>query len=136
MGGVNVTVLRVALALPLAFEAYRLVGFVVRSEAPPLTLLIGMGVWLLPALVLAAACLLLFVAPHGRRLWYVVAVSGLWLIFLDLYSWHGIVAPSWRPSVDFAAGLYAALLALAFLLGRVPARPISVSPPSGGAGGA
>ena len=122
MRSINVTVLRVALALPLAFEACWLVGFVVGADRRPLNLLIALGVWLLPALGLGAGCLLIFIAPRGHRLWYAVAASGLWLIFLDLYSWHDIIAPSWRPSVEFVVGLYAVLLALAFVLGRIPGR--------------
>ena len=129
MNDVNATVLRTALALPLAFEAYHLVGFVARADGRPLILLISLGAWLLPATGLFAACILIFIAPRGRRLWYLVAASGAWLVILELYVWHALgLSYPWRPSVEFAVGLYAVLLALAFLLGRLPAGSRRVSP--------
>jgi hypothetical protein len=139
--GVNATVLRVALALSLAFEAYRLVGFVFRAETP-LGVLIGLGVCALPAMGLAAACVLIFLAPRGRRVWYLVVGRGAWLMIFDvifdyLYLWYALGRSyPWRPSVEFAVGLYAALLALAFLLGRQPSRPARVAAPVNGRAGA
>ena len=77
---------------------------------------------------LAAGCVLVLVEPRGRRLWYAVGAAGLWLIVVDLWTWHDIIAPSWRPSVESAIGAYAVLLAAAFLLGHAPrSRRISTS---------
>ena len=120
MQRVNLGLLRIAIALPLAFEAYRLVRLVSRAHAHGLDLFVVLLLWVLPAVILAAGSVLVLLEPHGRRLWYAVAVAGLWLMFVDYWAWHDIVSPSWRPSVEFAIGLYAALLAAAFLLGRSP----------------
>ncbi len=116
----NPGLLRVAIALPLAFEAYRLVKLVSRAHVRGVDLLVAHFLWLLPAVILAAGAVLVLIEPRGRRLWYAVGAAGSWLIAVDFRTWHDIIVPSWRPSVESAIGLYAALLAAAFLLGHAP----------------
>ena len=122
MQGANTAALRVALALPLAFEAYRLITFAMRADRwSALSFLIVIGETLLPALGFSAACVLVLPGRSSRMLWLLLAASGLWLVSVDLYTWRGVRAP-WRPSVEFAMGTYAMLLALAFLLGDASAQ--------------
>ena len=117
MRDVNTMVLRIALALPLAYEAYRLAGFAVRADSwDALSLVANKSVSLLPALAFGLACVLVLLDRGWRWPWLVPAAGGVWLVFVDLYQWRGVAAP-WRPSVDFAMGLYVVLLAVAFLLG-------------------
>jgi hypothetical protein len=113
----DVTALRVALAVPLAYEVYRLVTFGVAASSWSLpSWLFGKGVLLLPALGLALGCVLLFVGRTWRWAWLLVLTSGLWVAFVDAYP-HIQVTYPWRPSVDLVMGVYAVVLALAFLVG-------------------
>lgn len=120
MQSVNLGLLRVAIALPLAFEAHRLVKIVSWAPVRGVDLLVVLFLWVLPAVILAAGAVLVLIEPRGRRLWYAVGAAGSWLIAVDVWTWHDIIAPSWRPSAVSAIGLYAALLAAAFLLGHAP----------------
>jgi hypothetical protein len=134
MRDVNTAALRTALALPLAYEAYRLLVFAVRADSwDALSLLANKSVSLLPALALGLGCVLALLDRGSRWLWLVPAVGGAWLIFVDLYQWRGVAAP-WRPSVDLAMGLYAVLLAVAFLLGHSRQARSASAPGSIGAG--
>ena len=108
--------LRVALAIPLAFESYRLATYAVDADRWDLrSSLISTAVWFLPAIGIGAACVLVLLARGPRWPWLAVAVSGLWLALLEAYVPYAL-GISWRPSVDLVIGLYAASLALAFLL--------------------
>jgi hypothetical protein len=109
-------VLRIALALPLAFESYRLATYTVTADRWDLrSSLISAAVWFLPAIGIGAACVLVLLARGPRWAWLAVAVSGLWLALVEAYITYAL-GISWRPSVDLVMGLYAAFLALAFLL--------------------
>lgn len=113
------TVLRVALALPLASEGYRLVTWGARADSWDLSsLLINKGQAFIPAILLFAACVLLLFGRSSRWIWLGLAASGLWLVFAELYVQRFVSAPL-HPSVELAMGLYAVCLALAFLLDPV-----------------
>ena len=120
MEGANPRALRVTLAVPLAFEAYTLVLPAFRDpDWRPLSYLVFAVIQGLPAVVFAAACLCVLLGRSPRWLWLALAASGVWRIFLDLYLSRAVALP-WRPSVDFVIGLYAVLLAVAFLLAASP----------------
>jgi len=109
-------VLRITLAIPLALESYRLATYTVAADRWDLrSSLISTAVWFLPAIGIAAACVLVLLARGPRWPWLAVAVSGLWLAVVEAYVPYAL-GMSWRPSVDLVMGLYAASLALAFLL--------------------
>jgi hypothetical protein len=110
--------LRLALALPLALEGYRLVTFAGRADSWDLgSFLVNKGLAYLPAIFFLAACVLLLLARTSRWIWLGLAASGLWLVFVEVYTYHAVSAP-FRPSIEVALGLYAVCLALAFLLDR------------------
>lgn len=115
--------LRIALAVPLVWEAYRCMTFCVidvdrRLGIPWLTLAAFL---VLPGLGMLLGCVLLLVLRRARWGWLAIAASGLLIVLV----WYlAFPQTTWRPQPDAAIGAYAALLAFAFLL--APRRRVAV----------
>jgi hypothetical protein len=129
--------LRVALALPMAYLVCHLWGFRSYHNATSVRFAEAVAV---PALGLLVGCFLVISSSRARWPWLVVAVGALWLPFGlnwllygrlgHLWPWYpGWLIPepwTWRYTyLDYvlgyaAPGVYALLLAMAFLLRAGP----------------
>ena len=109
--------LRVALAVPMLYGAWSL-----RPVLPQTTL--GVLYVSLPALGLLLGCALLVGDWRARWAWGIVAASGLWITFAFLYTYsrlfdmHGDRLLLHRFPAEAAFGVYAFILALAFIVSR------------------
>jgi hypothetical protein len=107
----------VALAVPLLYGAW-LLGFTLRI-AP-----LGRFYDYLPALGLLFGCVLLLGGWNAHWAWGVVAASGLWTVSLLVYDYTRLLTghgPHWVYRFYYAQtaiGIYAFILALAFILNR------------------
>jgi len=130
MHGVSGAVLRIALVLPMAYEAYRLValgllGFA--GESWSVALLLWVAVLCgLPALGLLIGCAFVVARWSAPWVWWVVAVCGPWIVYSASVAESGGL----RPSAGAVNGVYAFLLAVAFLLaGREDGAKRGIGPP-------
>jgi hypothetical protein len=115
-------VVRIALAVPMAYEAYGIGeanwrGLHVGVPAFPLV------VWTLVALGLLLGCVLVIALPRARWAWSAVAASGLVVLLVSLAVADMILQghlpdESWWFLSHAVIGAYAVLLASAFLFGR------------------
>jgi hypothetical protein len=124
--------LRVALAMPLAYEGFRMLSIALRYYLPA-----GVSLWLLvfaaflgAAVVLLLASVLLVVRRHGRWLWLAVIVWALAFGAFEVYAWATLGYFAWVPvTEELFFVVYAALLAIAFLV-----TPFSAQAPSSNSG--
>ena len=116
---IDSAVLRVALAVPLAYEAYRLVTFAATASSwDLLSWVAGKGSVLLPALGLVLGCALVVFGRTWPWAWLLVAASGVWVFLYDVYP-HAQLSYPWRVSTEMALGVYTSGLAAAVLIGRL-----------------
>ena len=124
--------LRVALAIPLAYEGLRMLSIALRYYLPA-----GVSLWLLvfaaflgAAVVLLLASVLLVVRRHGRWLWLAVIV---WAVAYGAFECYARLTLGYFAWVGGAEELvfvaYAAVLSIAFLV-----TPFSAQAPSSSSG--
>jgi hypothetical protein len=101
--------LRVALALPMAYGAWSLGQFMTNLVAYS-------GYVIVPGLVLG--CVLVLTGLKARWPWCIVAASGLWLayLFVSSYRFFGLGYLLRHLPAPVVVGVYAIILALAFIL--------------------
>jgi hypothetical protein len=124
--------LRVALAMPLAYEGFRMLSIALRYY-----LSAGVSLWLLvfaaflgAAVVLLLASVLLVVRRHGRWLWLAVIVWAVAYGAFEVYAWATLGYFAWVPvTEELVFVVYAAVLAVAFLV-----TPFSAQAPSSNSG--
>lgn len=118
--------LRIVLAVPLAYQAYRIGEGTRRSLHLDLAAF-PLVVWALVALGLLLGCVLVIALPRARWAWSAVAASGLLVLLPSLATADMILRgqllqqghSTWSAWLqDAAIGAYAVLLASAFLFGR------------------
>ena len=124
--------LRVALAIPLAYEGIRMLWIALRVYLPA-----GVSLWLLvfaaflgAAVMLLLASVLLVVRRHGRWLWLAVIVWAVAYGAFEVYAWVTFGYFVWVPvAEELVFVVYAAVLAIAFLM-----TPSSAQVPSSDSG--
>jgi hypothetical protein len=123
--------LRVAMAIPLAYEGCRMLWIALRFYLPA-----GVSAWLLvfaafsaAAVVLLAASVSLVAGHRGRLLWLAVAV---WAVAFGAFEVYARVVVGFFVFVPVTAQLvlvlYAAVLAVAFLVAPTSAHARSSNP--------
>ena len=111
--------LRVALAIPLAYEGYCMLWIALRIYLPT-----EVSPWLLVfAAFLASAVVLFFavgslvVRRHGRWLWLAVAIWAVAFGAFEVYAWSTLGYFAFVPRAEeLVIVVYAAVLAIAFLV--------------------
>ncbi|HVN43324.1 MAG TPA: hypothetical protein VMT50_11100 [Steroidobacteraceae bacterium] len=122
--------LRVALAIPLAYEGCRMLWIALRFYLPA-----GVSPWLLvfaafsaAAVVLLAASASLVAGHRGRLLWLAVVVWALALGVFEVYARVVVGYFAFVPATEeLVLVLYAAVLAIAFFMAP-PAQARSPNP--------
>jgi hypothetical protein len=117
--------LRVALAIPLAYEGIRMLWIALRFYVPA-----GVSPWLLvfaaflgAAVVLLLASVLLVVRRHGRWLWLAVIVWAVAFGAFEVYAWATLGYFAWVPvTEELVFVVYATVLSIAFLVTPFSAR--------------
>lgn len=120
-------VLRIALAVPMAYETYRIGEnhwHALQAGVPAFRIVLSA----LPVFGLPLGCVLVIALPHARWTWLAVAADGLFLLFVfsvDVHSYYHLMPSGAERSPLLAAdarlaavSAYAVLLASACLLAR------------------
>ena len=116
MAALENTLLRVALALPLAYGAYVLAPFPATDGSSLGVVLVKVALGGLPALGMVLGCVLLIARWTPWWAWSLVAASGLWIALLDVYVHVEVSDVDRLPDELIVIGAYTCLLALAFVV--------------------
>lgn len=114
-------VVRIALAVPMAYETYRIgegQWHALHEGVPPFQVVVSA----LPALGVPLGCVLLIALPHARWAWLAVAASGLLLLSGSYVTAHianiAVQEEKLTLATSAAIGAYAVVLASACMLTR------------------